>query len=294
MNVQSVVSILRYRSCKESLDRAYEKHIPYAVIKGEPLSVLAYGTPGQRISGDIDILTSRQHLDSFKTLLSENGFQSRKLERKEEIFVLSASHQTSPWRKRTSFGVMDIDLNFDIFWGEYSGKRILIDDFISDFVEMEIYGQKIKTLPPLKAMVQLILHHYKEMNSLYHLTSHNCIRRSMFQDVYFLWRNNQEAVSLERLEAAVREYDIVPYTFYILHYTNIIYQDEILKAYVERLRTREGENLLDYYGLAEKERKKWKFDFRTRLETENIYSLIREDLTEADIAKLEWNKRIFS
>ena len=48
-----------------------------------------------------------------------------------------------------------------------------------------------------------------------------------------------------------------------------------------------------YYGLAEKERKPWKVDFQTRLETDNLYELIKDDLTEEDIEKLERNRRIF-
>ena len=88
--------------------------------------------------------------------------------------------------------------------------QLLRVNIIKDPIEMNIYGQKIKALPPLKAMVQLILHHYKEMNSLYHLTRHNCITRSMFQDVYYLWKNNQRNISFERLTEIITKYDTAP------------------------------------------------------------------------------------
>ena len=98
---------------------------------------------------------------------------------------------------------------------------------------MDIYGCRIKTLPPLKAMIQLILHHYKEMNSIYHLAGHNCINYNMFKDVYYLWKNNQEAVSLDKLYATSLEYEIIPYVFCVLYFTNWIFQDDDLKKYVK-------------------------------------------------------------
>lgn len=89
--------------------------------------------------------------------------------------------------KKIGFIVSIVDINYDSFFGEYTGKRVDIDNFLSDTIEMEIYGVKVKTLSPLKAMVQLILHHYyKEMNSIYHLASHDNINYNMLKDVYYL------------------------------------------------------------------------------------------------------------
>lgn len=42
-----------------------------------------------------------------------------------------------------------------------------------------------------------------------------------------------------------------------------------------------------------RQRKPWKVDFQTRLEADNLYEFIRDDLTEADVEKLERNRRIF-
>lgn len=272
--------------------------VPYAVIKGEPLSLLCYNEKSVRNSQDIDILIDRQHISYFERLLQENDFirlinQNEFVNRESRILCISQSHQIPPYVKETSNQQIEIDLNFDIFWGEYTGKRIDIAEFLADTIMQDIYGCKVKTLPPLKAMVQLILHHYKEMNSIYHLTGHNCINYNMFKDVYYLWKNNQEAVSLDKLYAISSEYEIIPYVFYVLYFTNWIFKDTELQKYVETFRTSEGEAHLDYYGLTEKERKPWKVDFQTRLEADNLYEFIRDDLTEADVEKLERNRRIF-
>lgn len=66
-----------------------------------------------------------------------------------------------------------------------------------------------------------------------------------------------------------------------------------MQKYVEAFRTKEGEHYLNCYGLAKKERKLWKVDFQTRLEADNLYELIKNDLTKDDIEKLERNIRIF-
>lgn len=272
--------------------------VPYAVIKGEPLSLLCYNEKSARDSQDIDILIERKHISYFERRLKESGFtmlinKNKFTCREGRILCISHSHQIPPYIKETLNQQIEVDLNFDIFWGEYTGKRIDIGKFLSDTIELEIYGCTVKTLPPLQAMIQLILHHYKEMNSIYHLAGHNCINYSMFKDVYYLWKNNKDAISLEKLHAISSDYKIIPYVFYVLYFTNWIFKNTELQNYVEAFRTSEGEVYLNYYGLAEKERKLWNVDFQTRLEVNNLYEIIRDDLTEADIEKLDRNRKIF-
>lgn len=62
---------------------------------------------------------------------------------------------------------------------------------------------------------------------------------------------------------------------------------------IEAFRTPEGEMLLNCYGLCSKERREWRYDFFTRLETDNLFSLIKYDLSEKDKDKININKRIF-
>ena len=158
---------------------------------------------------------------------------------------------------------------------------------------MEIYGVKVKTLPPLKTMVQLILHHYKDMNSIFLLATRNSIRYGMFKDVYYLLKNNPKDISIEKLYAISSEYEIIPYVFYVLYYTGQIFEDDVLKEFIDAFRTPEGEGLLDCYGLCEIERRKWRVGFKTRLETENLLPLIEEDLTDRDRRKITINKKVF-
>lgn len=288
--------ILHYRNkqyyslFKKILDSGCE-NLNYSVVKGDALSKLAYGRVNQRFYNDVDVIVSRANLKELNYILFKCGYVQREHSREENILFLSASHQTLPYTCKHNY--LTIDINFDILWGEYEGKRIDIEEFLSDTIEMEIYGVKVKTLPPLKAMIQLILHHYKDMNSLFLLATRKSIRYDMFKDVYYLLKNNLDAIPLDKLYAMSAEYEIIPYVFYVLYYTGQVFDDDVLKQYIEAFRTPEGEMLLNCYGLCSKERREWRYDFFTRLETDNLFSLIKDDLSEKDKDKININKRIF-
>ena len=273
----------------------YNLDVNYVVLKGDILSMQAYGKINVRNYSDIDILIPKHKLIEIEQNLKNNKFyNNNNNNRLDRIVMLSSSHQVAPWIKEIPpWGVVVIDLNFDVFWGEYEGKRIDIEEFLSDTIEMEIYGVKVKTLPPIKAMIQLILHHYKDMKSIFLLATRKSIKYDMFKDIYYLLKNNLDTIPLDKLYAMSAEYEIIPYVFYVLYYTGQVFDDEILKQYIEAFRTPEGEALLNCYGLCAKERKEWKCDFKTRLEADNLYDLIKDDLTEKDHEKIAINKRIF-
>ncbi len=271
--------------------------MPYSLVKGAALSKQCYGNESERRYNDIDLLVPKAFLGDLENHLLQMGFHSRpssmKDYRLERILCLSSSHQIIPYVRTIGNQSIVIDVNFDIFWGEYEGKKINMEQFLADAIEMDIYGTKVKTLPPLKAMVQLVLHHYKDMNSIFLLATRNTIRSEMFKDIYFLLKNNIEDISVQNLLRISKEYEIIPYVFYVLFYTKQIFGDSFLLEYLEAFRTPEGEKLLNAYGLCKKERKEWTVDFRTRLESNDLNDYIEGYLTERDRRKIQLNKQIF-
>ena len=282
--------------CKEKyteISRVFEDK-KYAAVKGETLSLYAYNAPNMRQSSDVDILVPRMCLKDIEESLRNNSFEHEYLSRRDKVMLLTSSHQTLPWGKYLHpWGNLIIDLNFDIFWGEYEGKRVDMGSFLSDTVDVDIYGVKIKSLSPLKAMFQLILHNYKDMNSIYLLSVSKSIKYSMFKDIYFLLKNNANEISIEKLYVVCEEYEIIPYAYYVLFYTGQVFKDDMLSRYADAFKTSEGEMLLNCYGLCSKERREWRCDFHTRLETDDLFSLIKDDLNEKDKEKITVNKRVF-
>lgn len=292
MNIREVARQVlnsdRYQHISECLGQL---SCPYAIIKGQVLSTLCYNSPEERVSSDVDILIPRKNINEVENSLIQNGFHSCTDNRSDRITLLMASHQIPTYHKNVPpWGNIMVDVNFDIFWGEYEGKRVDIEDFLSDTMEIDIYGKKIRTLPPVKALIQLILHHYKDLNSIFLLATSNGIKKAMFKDVYFLFKNNTDQITLESLYSLAVEYEIIPYVYYVLYCTGQFYDDALLKRYIETFKTDEGAMLLDYYGLCSMERKKWRYDFMTRMTTDNIYMLIKNDLTDRDRQKILINK----
>lgn len=272
--------------------------IQYAVIKGEVLSEQIYGFLDKRRSNDIDILVEKKNVSLFENYLSRCGFKQcndigKNNPRSQRIMCMSYSHQIPPYHKEKFGFRLNVDINHDVLWGEYEGGRISMDEFLSDTVDMQIYGVTVKVLSIEKTLVQLVLHHYKEMNSLYHLSQHNTITSSMFSDVFGLIMKNQSALSLECVAYLCDKYTIGAYVYYMLYHTNLIYKNPILNLYVEYLEPYRDEAIMESFGLSPYERKCWHVPFLERLNNPNIPQYVRSKLTDADWYKIEINKSVF-
>lgn len=272
--------------------------IRYAVVKGEVLSQQIYGAPDRRRSSDIDILIDKKNVKFLEEQLHKLGFEQKSPEdnaeiRRNRVLCMAYSHQIPPFHK-DKFGFhLNVDVNYDIFWGEYEGKRCSIDEFLSDTIDMEIYSVVLKTLPIEKSFVQLVLHHYKEMNSLYHLSQHNTIRTDMFRDVYDALINYKAMLNSDRVKQLCQMYLIGSYMYYMLYYTHQVFLDAILLEFINNLKLYQDELLLTSYGLCAKEQKRWFISFKERLDNENLIGLINSEIGETDQIKIETEKRIF-
>lgn len=292
-SIQDFYCRIQYMIARELFQELNQKGFPYAVIKGCPLAYYKTGNPGTRLSGDIDILLPRQNVKEIKRILSKMGYTtSYEPDRKEKILMMASSHQVLPYSKSMGNFELQMDVNFDLFWGEYKGIRIDINEFLNDAVWMDMFGYEIRTLPPLKMLVQLLLHHYKEMNSLFYLTHNRPIKKRFFEDVYLLCKRYDQELNVQNVYDISCKYDILPYVYYVFYYTKEVYNDSMLDKYLAALYSLEGEYLLNYYGLTNQERKEWKLDFKERLE-QDISDYIQGEMTNSDIEKLGMSRKLF-
>ncbi|WP_186786004.1 nucleotidyltransferase family protein [Paenibacillus agilis] len=269
--------------------------VPYAVLKGDVLSIFAYGGSGFRNSHDIDILVSRKDLTKlheicdkhdFKQIVLDDNGNPRPLSRQEKI-MFKNSHQVVPYFKKLENGTtIELDINCDFFWAEFKGTRIKVDKILEEAIDFNLHDCHVRVLTPLTAFVQMCLHHYREMNSIYIYKLKNPITVAMFQDIYMFYKNHYK-FNITQLLDYTKEHRIEPYMYYLLFYSNLIFEDEALSEHVELFRTPEGEYLLNCYGLTETERKKWKCDFINRLNRIDLFELVENDLNEDDKKKIE-------
>ena len=291
VSATQVISALRFREIKPVL-QAFD--FPYAVIKGEALSLLAYGKLGQRTSGDIDLLLSKENTKKAALIFEQYNFYRTNRSREHEILMRGFSHQITPYGKITGLVYTEIDINHDILWGEYAGDKTSIDDFLSDAIEISLYNCNTFSLSPIKAFIQLLLHQYRDMNSIYLLAARKKLNISAFRDIFYLLKNNINTIPLKELYDLCDRLQVIPYIYYVLYYTNIVFPDAIIQSYMHAFETEGGIELLNCYGLTNEERKTWKCDFRTRLNSDDIFQLIQCDLTAKDLAKVEYNKTMLS
>ena len=270
----------------------------YAVVKGEVLSQQIYGVLDKRRSSDIDIIIEKNNVKLIEEHLRHLGFNQRgsveKIDsRRNRILCMSYSHQIPSYYKEKYGFYLNVDVNYDIFWGEYEGQRYPMDDFLNDTVSMKVYGVTVKTLPIEKAFVQLILHHYKEMNSLFHLSQHNTIETDMFSDVIGLLLNNSRVLTCECVSELCEQYSIGAYMYYMLYYTNLVFHNRKLVEYIERIEMYRNESIMDSFGLSERERKNWLLSFDRRLDNKELPIHVQSQLLDSDRDKIIMNRDIF-
>lgn len=294
----------RHQSWYQTLAPVLEagKDLPFVLIKGDVLSLLAYGETGYRDSHDIDLLVPPAQKDALCQILIASGFNRlvlradgtpRQLNRREQI-MLKNSHQDFPFYKQIGTGErLEVDINTDVYWGEYEGPRVKTEQFLSDRVSLELFGYRVKTLSVLHQFIEVCLHHYKEMNAPYIFKLCNPINSRMFEDIYCLYARYIKG-SVEAAVKLCEKYQVTPYVYYMLHYTGLVFSDPELEADKLYFRSENGVFLLNRYGLAEHERKVWKCDFLTILDAPEIYSIIEPDLTNEDKRKIETVWSVFS
>lgn len=295
MNVQSVLDRaarkVKYQYLINLLNQNAD--FPYAVIKGEVLSVMAYGAAGKRNSGDIDVLVDRKDLKALEMILKEDGFESADLTRQEKIVARAFSHQIEPYHKQLPLGTLEVDINYELIWGEWQGKKPSVKEMLDRREFVDVFGVQVPCLAVEDAFIQMCLHHYKDMNVLFHLTLHNPISRRLFDDVAGFWKLQSNKMDLVKLREWMEEYSLTPFFYYIAYYTDRVCNVPELAAWAKELESPEGMTLLDTFGLAEGERKKWPIPFEKRLENEDLPELVRSLLTDKELEKAEQNHKIF-
>lgn len=286
----------RYRTCAPLFDSLEHAGVPYAVIKGAPLALAAYGDEGMRFSSDIDLLIARADSDMLGAAAREQGFVHGRItpqgahvfSRQEQLFYAAMTHQIAPYIKRTGNPLcphINVDINVDLMWGESTRK---LDPALALRYTRTVMigGTAVRVLSDEAAFIQLCLHHYKDMNSLVLLTNGK-LRLSLFCDIYYVVKRS--APNRKRLAALCDEWGVSPYVAYCLHYTHALFPDPALRELYEAIGAHCADALLNSYGLTDSERREWDIPFPERLFCDSLAAHIRERASATELAKLDTN-----
>ncbi len=289
----------RYKQCSELFNKFKVLNIPYAVIKGAVLSNIAYKNPFTRHSGDIDLIISRQHVDTVKKIMLDDNFVQGRVTvkgvepftRKELLFQASMTHQTAPFIKETSNKLcpyVNVDVNLDIMWGE-SERKADMEYVLRNTVDTELFGIEFKKLCTEMEFISLCLHHYKDMNSIYLLYERG-LKLGHYCDIYYYVKN--APISLNKLKTFCDTLGVSQYVYYCLYYTNLIFEDSQLDDYIKAVYSESCNKILHTFGLTDKEKQPWKIDFFTRLFDTNLHEYLKENLDKVLFDKIKTNKSL--
>lgn len=284
----------RYKNIQFLLESI--SNIPYAIIKGAVLSEQLYHSPFTRHSGDIDILIRRENLSTVKQLLLNNGFVQGRIDeqgivpftRRELIFYASQSHQTAPFVKRTANKLcpyINLDLNTAIYWGEYEGSCNM-DIVFEQIQDGNILDRRIKKLSPEMEFITLCLHHYKDMNSIYLLTT-GSLKLNLFCDIYFYIKNVR--VDYDKLYFLASKLHATPYIFYCLYYTDIVFDCDAIKKIIHMFESTLAHSLISTFGLCATESHPWSISFLDRLFSSSFCDNFYLSLSEEEQRKVQTN-----
>ena len=285
----------RYKLCKALFESL---NIPYAVIKGAVLSSSAYNDPYLRISGDLDILIRRQDADKLKeVMLSQNFVQGRATDngiipftRREILFQTTMTHQTAPYIKKTSNPLcpyINVDVNMDILWGE-SDQKSDMEFVLSHIEKTTLFDVNFFKLSAEMEFISLCLHHYKDMNSLYLLTSRG-LRLDLFCDIYFYIINTRPNPKI--IKEFCKKLKVGQYVYSCIYQAHQIFDSPILHEYLYELDSEKDTLLLDSFGLNQKEKKLWHISLPERIFHTNISEYVYSLLNDEERNKIQINSQ---
>lgn len=268
-------------------DEFEKSHVEYIITKGIYPSKMAYIDEGYRRSDDLDVIIKREDYSKVKEILHAYGYVQgiynsttktvREFSRQQELFYLSYTQQSAPFLKETGndlVPVVNLDLNFHIFWNESDAWDI--SKLLSNSQIFNYKGFKVKTFQDEYMLLHLCLHAYFDMNSVYILYKSYAYRLKYFADIYGFIKRLE--ISWDRFRSICIEYKVEKYVMYILYYTALVFQDESLLT-ITGMETPD-EDFLNRFGLDNEGSFIWEEGFMERLFCADRNSLLDKYFNE--------------
>ncbi|HAU86726.1 MAG TPA: hypothetical protein DCW90_14915 [Lachnospiraceae bacterium] len=268
--------------------------IPYCITKGIYAAKTAYVDESYRKSDDLDVVINREDYAEVKKILLENGYiqgiydeKEKKIKpftRQQEIFYLSYTQQSAPFVKKIEndlLPVINLDLNFHIFWNNSSSMDIR--EMIGKSQVLDYKGFQVKTFQDEYMLLHMCLHAYYDMNSIYVLYKTYSYSLKYFADIYgFIKRAN---INWESFRTICETYQVENYIMYIIYYTSVIFED---KGILENTSMKvPDERFLNQFGLDKEGTYHWEEEFMQRLFCEDRKSLLFQYISDDNKEKIE-------
>lgn len=278
----------------------FEKsNVEYTITKGIYAAKTAYIDEGYRRSEDLDVIIKREDYSKVKEILHSYGYvqggynperkRVKKFSRQQELFYLSFTQQSAPFLKETGndlLPVVNLDLNFTIFWSENDTWDI--SELLSNSQIFNYKGYKVKTFQDEYMLLHMCLHAYFDMNSVYILYKSYAYRLKYFADIYGFIKRLK--ISWDRFRSICIEYKVEKYIMYVLYYTALVFQDESLLTVIGL--EVPNEDFLNRFGLDNEGSFIWKESFMERLFCTDRNSLLNKYFNEEMKIKIKQGRTL--
>ncbi|OBZ14218.1 hypothetical protein A8L34_09665 [Bacillus sp. FJAT-27264] len=212
-------------------------NVEYVTTKGVYAAKTAYIDEGYRRSDDLDVIIKREDYSKVREILHAQGYIQgiynsttktvKEFSRQQELFYLSYTQQSAPFLKETGddlVPVVNLDLNFHIFWDESEAWDI--SKLLSNSQILNYKGFKVRTFQDEYMLLHMCIHAYFDMNSVYILYKSYAYRLKYFADIYGFIKRSK--VSWSRFRSVCIDNKVEKYIMYILYYTALVFQDDSL------------------------------------------------------------------
>lgn len=277
----SLDHINKLKEC-EPIFRFFEKNnIQYALLKGAYLDKIAYNDIGIRYSDDIDILINREDYEEVLSCFMKNDFVFGELrdgklhtyKRSTVLYTMMYSHQSAPLIKVTDRGSVEIDLNFSIC---QEPDIKLTNGFLFKNTEtINYHGIFYRVLRPEYFLLQLCLHSYYDLNSIFKLVDNGVVFRLICDPYYFI-KSPEIKFSFEKFNDIVNNCNVKKYVDYMFYYIHLLFNDNSLSYSY-------NQNDYDTISLSgQKDIKHWHLPFSERIYVDKSKMDIKSQLNEDD------------
>jgi len=296
------VNLLKQKALYKELGGLFhelnQRTIPYVHIKGITLAIAAYWKPGYRSFNDIDLLIDKRDRKVLTEILQQHGFNQEKLtvdhnmvsySNLDKMYYIVNTHQLAPFIKKTSNPLcpyISIDLNFSLLWGEEKNRKIDITSFIEDRVPFTFYGSEFYILNPEKNLLQICLHAYKDLNSIFIMSVKNPYTIKTFHEIYLFIKNT--VIDWNSFILLVKQNGLANFIYTIFYYLSELFEDRDIVCIAARIKPEDSETI-HTFGLTEEEKYFWNIDIKDRLCCENLSDKVQSQLTEKHRKKLLHN-----
>ena len=201
----------------------------YSLLKGSFLSTSLY-EPGQRVSNDFYILISSEIISRLQKLLIDNGFvqggvnSSNKIvpaTRREILESRLNFGQTVPFVKIVENSPLIIDINFSLDFKASANN--IVGEFLNDIVIAIFENVRFKTLSPIKFLLHLACHLYKEATTYDWVVRRRDLMLYKFCDIYMFICKYGTTEYFSDLVEQIKKYGLEKECYYTFENASIIY-----------------------------------------------------------------------